>query len=109
MTETVEKWAATFWCGNLKVAKGRFKKTKKQFRLDKTVCEDGEDDSLDIMDVALGFMSTFSQDTDRLHDTRVGALDALYRREEQKFLELQERSTELKDRLKLIENAAQSI
>ncbi len=96
MTKTVEKWAACFWCDRLHVAKGRFKKTAKQYRR-----ESGSYD--DDIAVALGQEDRFSNDTDLLHDTKEGALDALHSREMQVIQTLRDKIEKIQVRLDLIE------
>lgn len=93
---TVEKWAASFWCRHLYVAKGHFKVAKTQ------LIRAEESSYSDNLDIALRFLHTFPHDTDLLHDTRNEALDALQEREERKILDLRENITQIEDQLELI-------
>ena len=97
MSKTVEKWAAGFWCDRLYVAKGHFKKTKKQYRH-----EEGSYDN--DMVLCLAWVSQFNHDTDLLHDTGEEALDALRSRELQAVQVLRDRIKRAEERQVLLNN-----
>lgn len=95
MAKIVEKWAAGFWCDRLYVAKGHFKETKKQLRL-----EGGSHG--DQLDNALTCGTVFPLDTDFLHDTKEQALNALYARETQNIRSLQIKIDRSQGRINII-------
>ena len=98
MSEIVEKWVAGFWCDRLHVAKGHFKKTKKQYR------REGGSHADDI-DLALGWSSQFSHDTDLLHDSQIEALDALSDGLDMDLQVLRDKTAKLLDQLELVKKA----
>ena len=97
MSEIVEKWVAGIYSGRLHVAKGHFKKTKKQYR------REGGSHADDI-DLALGFASQFDHNTDRLHDSAEGALAALRLRAKQDITRFEEKIYMLQGHINLADD-----